>query len=329
VQVPGSHKTIGVVLFSPFSNRPWTKADQDYLSLLCRFFVSAFNFRLASQKSEPEQVKNTIRELSSKLTRLTQDKQRLRDEMVLLSREHQNLLLDQDILNTKYDALKVRSNSLQRHLEMLVDLSKKESNEALRKYITVIENELETVEETVESAIEKQPAPSKDSDLQPEEVDPASIRGANLHEAIQSCLERTEQEIHEKEIKTVMDLPEDPPLLQMNHALFQEIFSFLVANAVEETKPGGEIHIRTQIYEEDKTQHFAHIKISDQGEGYFPVEITAVLHNQLTAEEQEKLSQVMTNLYVTKNLVENEGGRMWVDSKPGEGTTVSLLLAFQ
>lgn len=125
-----------------------------------------------------------------------------------------------------------------------------------------------------------------------------------------------------------MDLPDDPPLLKMNHALFREIFSFLVANAIEENDQGGEINIKTQIYEEDQSQHFAHIKITDHGGGYFPDEISAVLNDHLTADQQEKLNQVMTNLYVTKNLVENEEGRMWVESKPGEGTTVSLLLSF-
>jgi signal transduction histidine kinase len=114
----------------------------------------------------------------------------------------------------------------------------------------------------------------------------------------------------------------------MNHTLFREIFSFLVSNAIEESKSGTEILIRTQIYEEDQSQHFAHINIADNGDGYFPDEIAAVLNDNLTAEQQDKLSQVMTNLYVTKNLVENEGGRMWVESVPGEGTTVSLLLAF-
>jgi len=89
------------------------------------------------------------------------------------------------------------------------------------------------------------------------------------------------------------------------------------------------IILGSQVYEENQTQHFAHIKITDQGDGYFPDEIATVLNDHLTADQQEELSQVMTNLYVTKNLVENEGGRMWVESKPGEGTIVSLLLAFQ
>ncbi len=328
VHVPGANKTIGVVLFSPFSNRPWTKEDQDYLRLLSTFYESAFNYHLATQKEEPDSVKNTIRDLSSKLTQLTQDKQNLKEEMGRISKEHQNLLLDQDFLTTKHEQLKSRDNILQRHFAMLVDLSKKESTEALRKYISVIEKEIQATREKVEPEKPVEDG-SQDQAAEPLPEDPDSKRSANLEEAVQTCLEDLSKQIKKKKIKTKLDLPDDPPFLTMNHALFREIFSFLMSNAVEETKFEGEINIRTQVYEEDQTQHFAHIKITDQGDGYFPDEIAAVLNDHLTADQQENLSQVMTNLYVTKNLVENEGGRMWVESKRGDGTIISLLLAFQ
>ena len=328
VYIPGANKTIGVVLFSPFSNRPWTKKDQDYLLILSKIYVAAFSHHLANQNGESDGVKNTIRDLSANLTKLTQDKQQHKEEMATLSKEHQNLLLELDVVNTKYEQLSVWSNALQRHLAMLVDLSEKESTEALRKYVSVIEKEVQSVKDSVQIEHEvKLPTPVLDSS--PEKEDPESQRSADLEEAIQACLDDAKPKIKDKKIKTSLDFPEKLPLLQMNHALFKEIFSFLVSNSIEETNSEGEVLIRVQIYEEDQTQHFAHIKINDQGDGYFQDEISAVLNDSLTAEQQDKLSQVMTNLYVTKNLVENEGGRMWVESKPGEGTIVSLLLAFQ
>ncbi len=329
VYVAGANKTIGVILFSPFSNRPWTKEDQNYIRLLCKLFESAFKYRLISQNGDSEGVKSSIRDLSAKLSELTQEKQKLREDIAVLSREHQNLLQDQNALQKKYDNLMNWGNSLQRHLAMLVDLSKKESTEALRKYIAVVEKEIEQVQDEVAyQGSEGKSTPEQEQKAKSPDIDPDSGRPANLKEAILSCLESMQTEIEVKNLLTTLDLPEDPPLLKMNHALFREIFSFLLANAVMENDPESEIRIRTQIYAEDHTQRFAHIKISDQGEGYYPDEITGILNDHLTSEQQEQLSQVMTNLYVTKNLVENEGGRMWVESKPGSGTTVSLLLAF-
>jgi signal transduction histidine kinase len=325
VHVTGANKTIGIVLFSPFSNRPWTKEDQSFITLLGKLFEAAFSHHLVSQDIESENVKTTIRDLTSQLSKLSQDKQVIKEELAVLSKDHQNLLLDSDILKTKYDGVISWGNSLERHLAMLVDLSEKESTEALRKYIAVIEKEVKKAKKKKEKIeVDLKDAPES----KPDEVDPDSIRPANLRDAIQSILEQSKSDLDKKDLSTSLDLPEDTPLLKMNHALFQEIFSFLVANAIEESKPGGDINIRTQIYEEDHSQHFAHIKIIDKGEGYFPDEIAAVMNDYLSTEQQEKLTQVMTNLYVTKNIVENEGGRMWVESKPGEGTTVSLLLAF-
>ena len=327
VYIPSANKILGVVLFSPFSNRPWTKADQDYLRTLSQIFVAAFSHHLSNQDIESDNVKNTIRDLSNQLTKLTQDKQQLKEDRIVLSKEHQNLLLDHDALTAKHSQLQALSNALNQHLVMLVDLEKKGSTEALRKYIKVIDKEVREIKE-IEVDVVKEKTPKPILDLPSAEDDLDSQIPANLVDAVKDCLADAESLLKGKKLKTKIDLPDDPPLLQMNHALFKEIFSFLVSNAIEESKSGTEILIRTQIYEEDKNQHFAHINIADQGDGYFPDEIAAVLNDNLTAEQQDRLSQVMTNLYVTKNLVENEGGRMWVESVPGEGTTVSLLLAF-
>jgi hypothetical protein len=325
IHISSANKTIGIVLYSPFSNRSWTKDDQNYITSLCRLSEAAFNHHLNSQNIESENVKSTIRDLTLELTTLTQDKQNLKQEAAIISKDHQNLLLDSDVLQTNYDQLLNWGNSLERHLAMLVDLSEKESTEALRKYIGVIDKD-------IKKAGKEQKKIEADVDIDPkkelEEIDPDRTRSAELREAIQACLEDSLPELEKKELTTSVDFPDKIPLLEINHALFQEIFSFLVANAIDDNKKGGEIIIRTQIYQEDESQQFAHINITDQGDGYFQNEIAAILNNNLTHEQQEELSQVLTNLFVTKNLVENEGGRMWVESKPGEGTTVSLLLAF-
>ena len=68
------------------------------------------------------------------------------------------MLLDFDSLSAKYDQVLGWGNSLQRHLSMLVDLSEKDSTEALKKYIGVIEKEVKQMKDQ-----DIQPAAPKDS----------------------------------------------------------------------------------------------------------------------------------------------------------------------
>ena len=201
VYVAGANKTIGVVLFSPFSNRPWTKDDQEFITLLCKLFESAFSHHLVSQNGESDSVKNTIRELSSKLTLLSQEKGSLKDDLALLNKEHQNMLLDFDNLSAKYDQVLGWGNALQRHLSMLVDLSEKDSTEALKKYVDVIEKEVKHLKEQDNLPIAPEASISMEKDdKEKQEEDPNTTRPAVLNTAIRDCLDDAQAEIDEKNL---------------------------------------------------------------------------------------------------------------------------------
>ncbi len=320
IEIPGADRTIGLVLFSPFSNRPWTRTDQDYLRLLAELYQAAFRHHLALDQEDPEQVKKTIRDLSSNLTRLTQEKHALQKDLSETKRELEEFRFQNQTRQESIQHLKKELNALQTHLRMLSDLAQKESMEAYQKYLSMVEEEIQLnrKERTAHAAAAQQ---HQKSDRQQ-----AGVEYALLPEILEQVREELQSLTAAKELTIKISLPESMPPLTMTSGLFREILTILLTNAVQETKHSGDISLRTQIYQEDETLRFAHIKISDQGQGFSPQELNRILNNQLTEEIQDSLTQQMTNLYVSKNLVENEGGRLWVESEPGQGTTVSLLL---
>jgi signal transduction histidine kinase len=320
IEIPGADRTIGLVLFSPFSNRPWTRTDQDYLRLLAELYQAAFRHHLALDQEDPGQVKKTIRDLSSNLTRLTQEKQALQKDLSETKRELEEYRFQNQTRQESIQHLKKELHALQTHLRMLSDLAQKESMEAYQKYLSMVEEEIQLnrKERTAHAAAAQH---HQKSDRQP-----AAVEYAFLPEILEQVREELQSLTAAKELTIKISLPESMPPLTMTSGLFQEILTILLTNAVQETKRSGDISLRTQIYQEDETLRFAHIKISDQGQGFSPKELNRILNNQLTEESQDSLTQQMTNLYVSKNLVENEGGRLWVESEPGQGTTVSLLL---
>jgi len=325
IRIPNKDKKIGLVLFSPFSNRPWSQSDQDYAILLTKIFSAAFRHHFALEHEEPDEVKKTIRELSSKLTQLTQEKQNLQEDLTDVAREFEQIRWKNEEQHRTIEALREDQGALLTHIKMLSNLAERESLEAYKKYLSMVEKELEIKREKQKSAEDSQ---APDQTIPPDEPD-ADKKHANLAFVLETVTQELSQILEDKQIKHSTSLPDDIPPLKMTFGLFREILTILLTNAVDETEAAGEINVLTQIFDEDENQRFAHLKISDQGQGYYPHELAAVLNNPLTAEEQEKLTRQMTNLYVSKNLVENEGGRLWVESEPGEGTTVSLLLPLE
>lgn len=322
IQIPNGNKKIGLVLFSPFSNRPWSQSDQDYAVLLTNFYSAAFRHHFALEHEEPDQVKKTIRELSSKLTQLTQDKQNLQKDLAEVAREFEQIRWKNEEQQKTIEDLKEDQGALLTHIKMLSNLAERESLEAYQKYLSMVEKELEIkrVKKTTSEGSQEPDQPTSPDEPQSDK------KNASLPVVLETVTQDLSQILEDKQIKHLTSLPADIPPLKMTFGLFREILTILLTNAVDETTSGGEISVLTQIFDEDENQRFAHLKISDQGSGYYPHELAAVLNHPLSAEEQEKLTRQMTNLYVSKNLVENEGGRLWVESEPGEGTTVSLLL---
>jgi signal transduction histidine kinase len=325
IQIPNGNKRIGLVLFSPFSNRPWSQSDQDYALLLTKFYSAAFRHHFALEHEEPDEVKKTIRELSSKLTQLTQEKQKLQKDLADVAREFEQIRWKNEEQHQTIEGLREEQGALLTHIKMLSNLAERESLEAYRKYLSMVEKELKIKRDKQKTAEDSQGPDQAPPADEPE----ADLKHANLTAVLETVTQELSQILEDKQIKHSTTLPDDIPHLRMTFGLFREILTILLTNAVDETEAGGEISVLTQIFDEDENQRFAHLKISDQGQGYYPHELAAVLNNPLSAEEQEKLTRQMTNLYVSKNLVENEGGRLWVESEPGEGTTVSLLLPLE
>jgi signal transduction histidine kinase len=256
---------------------------------------------------------------------LTEEKKSLHAELSSVGRDAEKLRWQKQHLQDQILTLKKDQSSLVTHFRMLTDLAKKETIEAYQKYLAMVMLEIEEKMRLQDDGFKGEPTPS----VPEEQLDTTPNRYAKFPNTVEQVIKNLQPIMSEKDLSTEIMMPESMPSLLMSEALFEEILTILLTNAVEETQQDGEITIRTKIYQEDESLQFAHIKIADQGEGFNPEDLNQVLNYQLSDDPDMEITQQLTNLYVTKNLVENEGGRMWVESKPSGGTVVSLLLPLQ
>ena len=101
------------------------------------------------------------------------------------------------------------------------------------------------------------------------------------------------------------------------------VSSNLIANALKYSPADKPVRVNLSV--ED---HRATVSIRDEGPGIPPSEHERIfdrfyqIENHLTRPS----GGVGLGLYICRRLVEGMGGRLWVDSKPGQGSTFSFSL---
>ncbi len=102
-----------------------------------------------------------------------------------------------------------------------------------------------------------------------------------------------------------------------------QVMRNLLNNAITHTPPGGEIHIHAETTAQAITLH-----VADTGEGIDEVHLPYVFERFYRADPSRSRSTggAGLGLAIVKQLIERQGGRIWVESKRGQGTTFSFTL---
>ena len=102
-----------------------------------------------------------------------------------------------------------------------------------------------------------------------------------------------------------------------------QVLSNLIGNAIKFTPTQGRICVSCQRtgLEGDKVQ----ISVSDTGEGIAPEKIKTIFERFSQIHNQDRRG-IGLGLYIAKMMVEEHPGRIWVESKLGEGSTFHFTL---
>jgi PAS domain S-box-containing protein len=121
----------------------------------------------------------------------------------------------------------------------------------------------------------------------------------------------------------VLDFAEDFPLISGDEERLRQVFNNLVGNAIKYAPEGGEIRIGGWA-----DGNRATIYVADQGIG-IPMEEQDRLFQRfyrVDSSLRRKTQGAGLGLYLCRSIVEAHGGRIWLRSEPGKGTTVFFSL---
>jgi signal transduction histidine kinase len=135
-----------------------------------------------------------------------------------------------------------------------------------------------------------------------------------------------QDEAKARNITLKTDMQNKPYLVDGESAKIAIVFSNLVKNALQFTDPGGTVTIKVQ-----EDSGYVQVAVSDTGIGIPTRDLPRIFDRFFQVEEHltRRFGGMGLGLSVAKSMVELHGGRIWAESEPGMGSTVTFLLPLE
>ncbi len=121
-----------------------------------------------------------------------------------------------------------------------------------------------------------------------------------------------------------------PALVRGDRIRLNQIMLNLISNAIKFTEKGS-VHYSAELIKKEESKIFIQFKVVDSGIGIPVNEQERIFesYRQASADTTRKFGGTGLGLPIVKQLVELQGGEIFIKSKPGEGSTFYFTLPFE
>jgi two-component system, OmpR family, phosphate regulon sensor histidine kinase PhoR len=135
---------------------------------------------------------------------------------------------------------------------------------------------------------------------------------------IESCLETTRHRAAERDLRVSLNLPARLPDIAADRRRLAEVLQNLVDNAIQYTPAGGQIMVSGS-----QTDSEVVITVSDTGIGIPQADQPRIFERfyRVDVARSREVGGTGLGLAIAKHLVEVHGGRIWVESEVGRGSS--------
>ncbi len=154
--------------------------------------------------------------------------------------------------------------------------------------------------------------------IEPEPVD--------VSEVIEDTVMASAALFRERELSIRIELADGLPKVRADRDSLLQIVKHLLSNAALCSPNNSEIVVRAQV-PADMPDHLL-FSVTDRGGGIAPEDRQRAFHRMYRADHPllQGLGETGVGLSISKALVEAQGGRIWVDSEMGVGSTFTFIL---
>ncbi len=144
------------------------------------------------------------------------------------------------------------------------------------------------------------------------------VRRVSVTQLVESCYETAQRRAAEKSLVLSLELPDNLPDIAGDTRRLQEVLQNLLDNAIQYTLPNGKIVLSAESKNEEVI-----LTVSDSGIGIPQSDQPRIFERfyRVDAARSREAGGTGLGLAIAKHLIEVHGGRIWVESEIGVGSS--------
>jgi signal transduction histidine kinase/DNA-binding response OmpR family regulator len=143
-----------------------------------------------------------------------------------------------------------------------------------------------------------------------------------VSESLEYCLSMVRERALKQRILLGLEVDPEVGLLDADRLRFRQVVLNLLSNAVKFTPEGGRVDVRASIHDQDLV-----VLVTDTGVGVPAEDRERIFDSfQQGTRTSEQVEGTGLGLTLSKRILELHGGRIWVESEAGQGSTFGIAL---
>jgi signal transduction histidine kinase len=144
----------------------------------------------------------------------------------------------------------------------------------------------------------------------------------SLARIVDGILPAVAQPLREQQVELLLDIPADLPSVRVDPVQIEQAILEIVSNALDAMPAGGRLRIAAAVLTEAGGTPEVILDVSDTGGGIPETALGSVFEPFYTTRQEG----TGLGLSIAKRYVEQNGGRLEIESRAGQGTTVRIRL---
>ena len=252
-----------------------------------------------------ENLSESYASLEDKVEQRTQDLAVARDEAVAANKSKS------EFVSVVSHELKLPMTSIKGYSDLMLGGATGQLNENQVSFLTTIRNNVDRMATLVSDLTEISRIESGNLRIEP--------RAVPVWDVIDEVVTLTKTQVSEKNQTLTVDIPEQLPKSWCDRGRFAQIVTNLISNANKYSPQGARILVQAI-----RTGDMIQVKVQDNGYGMTPEDQKSLFDKFFRSGDEKVREAPGTGLgmSITKNLIELQGGTIWLESEYRNGTTV-------